>query len=198
MKLVRLILILALYSAVCVGLWWVAVNKLPVNVVFYSALMVAGVSVVLTGMAAWLLGLMRQLNGFERFQSLLICAVCGYALAISVPTVIDRSLSFYILEKLQQRGGGILQDRFQQIFTTEYVEEHRLMDIRLTEQLESGTITSDGTCVRLTEKGNRLAEFSRFFRRNFLPKRRLLMGEYTDRLVDPFAHKQVTPDYLCE
>lgn len=198
MKFVRLILILTLYTGTCVLLWWLAINNLPINVVFYSAMLVAGVAVVITGMLAWILGLMRPFTGFERVQMLLICALCGYALSISVPTVIDRSLSFYILEKLQQRGGGIQQDKFKQIFTTEYIEEHRLMDIRLTEQLESGTITSDGKCVRLTEKGGRLADFSRFFRRNFLPKHRLLMGEYTDRLVDPFAHNTVHPDYLCK
>ena len=48
---------------------------------------------------------------------LLVWLLLGYILAISVPTVLDRSLSFYILEKLQQRGGGIQQSRFNEVFT---------------------------------------------------------------------------------
>jgi hypothetical protein len=115
-----------------------------------------------------------------------------------VPAVLDRSLSFYILEKLQQRGGGIQQARFAEIFTQEYVKEHRLVDVRLTEQMESGTIKIDNGCVRLTAKGDRLATFSRFFRTHLLPKRRLLMGQYSDDLTDPFRHSATQVDYLCK
>jgi hypothetical protein len=84
---------------------------------------------------------------FERAQLLVIMLLAGYALAISVPTVIDRSLSFYILEKLQQRGGGIRYAAFEQVFTQEYLKEHRLVDVRLTEQLESGTACASSTAA---------------------------------------------------
>jgi hypothetical protein len=135
---------------------------------------------------------------FERAQLLVIMLLAGYALAISVPTVIDRSLSFYILEKLQQRGGGIRYAAFEQVFTQEYLKEHRLVDVRLTEQLESGTVRIEHGCVRLTDKGERLAHFSRYFRQHWLPKQRQLMGQYSDALTDPFRHSAPAPDYECE
>ena len=78
------------------------------------------------------------------------------------------------------------------------MREHKLVDIRLTEQSKSGTIVIDGDCVRLTKKGNNLANFSRFFRKNLLPKKRLLLGEYTDILIDPFSRSDTNPDYLCK
>jgi hypothetical protein len=78
------------------------------------------------------------------------------------------------------------------------MREHRLVDIRLTEQAESGTIVIEGDCVKLTPRGKRLAAFGQFFRKNFLPKRRLLRGEYTDQLTDPFMHSDAAPDYMCE
>ncbi|HIP12441.1 MAG TPA: hypothetical protein EYG73_06960, partial [Arcobacter sp.] len=73
----------------------------------------------------------------------------------------------------------------------------------LTEQLSSGTIIiNQNGCVKLTEKGNTLASFSRYFRKNFLPKERLLMGEYSADLTDPFAHGAVDSskgfDYVCK
>lgn len=114
------------------------------------------------------------------------------------PTVIDRSLSFYILEKIQQRGGGIQLDSFEQVFTQEYLKEHRLVDVRLTEQQSSGTIMIQDGCVKLTERGKRLASFSRYFRQNFLPKQRLLMGEYTDDLTDPFRNSEKLFNYECQ
>lgn len=91
--------------------------------------------------------------------------ITGYAMAISGPAVIDRSLSFYILEKIQQRGGGIKQEKLAQVFTDEYLKEHRLVDVRLTEQLESGTIVVNDGCVLLTPKGERFASFGQYFRK---------------------------------
>jgi hypothetical protein len=72
-----------------------------------------------------------------------------------------------------------------------------LVDVRLTEQLQSGTIRIENGCVHLTPKGDRLASFSRFFRAHLLPKQRLLLDSYGDDLVDPFRHSNTAVDYLC-
>jgi hypothetical protein len=168
-----------------------------VNVVFYAAIADA---LLAAGVASSMMLFNRSfkaLANFEKSQLVIIWILAGYALAISVPTVIDRSLSFYILEKIQQRGGGIRFDGFEQVFTQEYVKEHRLVDVRITEQIESGTVTLVNGCVKLTEKGDRLADFSRFFRKNFLPKKRLLLNDYTDALIDPFAKSNPDIDYSC-
>ena len=135
---------------------------------------------------------------FEIAQMVCIWLLLGYSFAISVPTVIDRSLSFYILEKLQQRGGGIKLDAFDQVFTQEYVKEHRLVDVRLTEQQQSGTIVIRNGCVLLTDWGQTIATTSRYFRNHFLPKQRLLMGEYSDDLTDPFRNSVKRSDYQCQ
>ncbi len=168
----------------------------PVGVVLYSTVMDA----LLTG--AIFLGLVillrrkLPLNGLETT----LCVMLGLSLAggyaISVPTVIDRSLSMYILEKLAQRGGAIREDAFPGIFVNEYMKEHRLVDIRLTEQLESGTITIRGGCVELTERGRLIAEVTRFYRTTFLPKHRKIMGVYTDDLTDPFRNS-APANYAC-
>jgi hypothetical protein len=165
--------------------YFVHVRFFRVDVVFFSALF----DVVLAAAAAGLLLALRYFsvfNVFEKAQLVLIWLMLGYIYAISVPTVIDRSLSFYILEKMQQRGGSLRLDRFEEIFTKEYSREHQLVAVRLTEQQASGTVRIDGDCVILTERGQRLANFSRFFRQYLLPRQRLLMGKYTDQLTDPF------------
>lgn len=168
-----------------------------VDVVFYSTIGCAVVAVMAAGAMLYGLRAFSEFSGLEKFQMLVIWLLLGYAFAISVPTVIDRSLSFYLLEKLQQRGGGIRQDRFQDVFVKEYMIEHRLVDVRLTEQLQSGTIEINNGCVRLTPRGERLASFSRWFRATLLPRHRLLMGEYTDDLTNPFRNSTATVDYTC-
>jgi hypothetical protein len=188
---------LAIYLANLIIVWIAIVNFFKVDVVFYAAISAAIIS---TFFQYGILIFIKQFGSFstlERHQNALICALIGYAVAISVPTVIDRSLSFYILEKLNQRGGEIKREDFEKIFTTEFVMEHRVGDIRLTEQIESGTVEFRNGCVKLTPKGEKIAILSRAFRKNLLPKHRLIMGEYTDQLTDPFRNSVSTLDYSC-
>lgn len=188
----------ALFLVLACLIYWVHMAFFRVNVVFYSAILDGFLAAAITGAMVWRLRSFAVFGPFEKFQMLLIWLLIGYALAVSVPTILDRSLSFYILEKLQQRGGAIQESRFAEVFTQEYVKEHRLVDVRLTEQLESGTIRIENGCVHLTPKGNELAAFSRFFRAHLLPKQRLLMGRYSDELTDPFRHSAPHMDYTCQ
>ena len=198
MKYLKLLGATALFGILLLVIYVVHVRYVPVNVVFYSAILddVLATGLVLLLLAA--LGWLRSFSRFEIAQMVCIWLLLGYSFAISVPTVIDRSLSFYILEKLQQRGGGIKLDAFDQVFTQEYVKEHRLMDVRLTEQQQSGTVVIRNGCVVLTEWGQTIATTSRFFRNHFLPKQRLLMGEYSDDLTDPFRNSVKRVDYQCQ
>lgn len=169
-----------------------------VDVVFYAAIQDAIFAAILT-MAIMLLVpfLRRQFSSLEHALLFVVWLLGGYAFAISGPAVLDRSLSVYIVEKIVQRGGGIQLDRIEDVFTQEYLVEHRLLDVRLTEQAESGTIMIVDGCVVVTDRGRRVARVSRFLRTNFLPKNRLLMGEYSDDLTDPFRNSIAAPDYTC-
>jgi hypothetical protein len=197
MKLVRAGIATFAFVVFLFIIYYLHITFFNINVLFYAAIADAIMAAFFTGFIFYTVGYFRPFNWFEKMQLVLIWLLIGYALAISVPTVIDRSLSFYILEKLQQRGGGIKLDSFEQVFTQEYVKEHRLVDVRLTEQAESGTIRIENGCVKLTEKGKNIASFSRAFRQNFLPKHRLLMGKYSDDLTNPFRNSSSGSDYLC-
>jgi len=183
--------------ALCV-IYYFHMRYVRVNVLFYAAIADGLLAALIASFILVSSKYFNFLNGFEKFQLVVIWVFAGYIFAISVPTVIDRSLSFYILEKLQQRGGGIRQDSFEEVFTKEYVKEQHLVDVRLTEQTQSGTVVIENGCVKLTEKGNSLATFSRFFRKNLLPKQRLLMGQYTDALTDPFRMSEQKTSYDCK
>ncbi|MCF3501743.1 hypothetical protein GUL02_15185 [Stenotrophomonas maltophilia] len=186
----------AVYVVVLLAVYVIHMRYFAVDVVFYAAIGDAFIALVITGLLL-LLPCFRALSGLEKSLLCIIWLLGGYSFAISVPTVIDRSLSFYILEKLEQRGGGIRQSAFQDVFIKEYMVEHRLVDVRLTEQESSGTVEIVNGCVRLTEKGERIAALSRFYRKNLLPKRRLLLGVYSDDLTDPFRHSLQNVDYRC-
>ena len=198
MKYLKLLGATALFGLLLLAIYVVHVRYVPVNVVFYSAILDDVLATGLTLLVLAAIGWLRSFSRFEIAQMVCIWLLLGYSFAISVPTVIDRSLSFYILEKLQQRGGGIKLDAFDQVFTQEYVKEHRLVDVRLTEQQQSGTIVIRNGCVLLTDWGQTIATTSRYFRNHFLPKHRLLMGEYSDDLTDPFRNSVKRSDYQCQ
>lgn len=198
MKIYRSAVATMLFLLLLAAIYHVHVRYFRVNVVFYAALLDAALATMVAATLVLAISYFSVIGAFEKLLLIIIWLLIGYAMAISVPTVIDRSLSFYILEKLQQRGGGIRQDGFNQVFTQEYMREHRLIDVRLTEQIESGTIVIHDGCVQLTPEGDRVAMFSRYFRQNWLPRKRLLMGEYSADLTDPFrAGDSAKPDYAC-
>ena len=189
----------AIYTVITVTTYWLYIHFFRVDVVFYAAIWACSLALLIYIFFIFITPLARYFNRLEVAQNIVICALLGYILAITFPTIIDRSLSFYFLEKIHQRGGGIQVNYLDFIFREEYIKEHRLMDVRLTEQLESGTVFIDPTnCIRLTSRGERLAKFSRFFRAYFLPPKRLIAGTYSNDLIDPFAQKIQVPDYLCK
>lgn len=197
MKLIRSGIAFFTFLVILLLTYYLHITFFNINVVFYAAITDAVAATIFSSVILFLTNYFRLFNWFEKTQLIIIFLLAGYAFAISVPTVIDRSLSFYILEKLQQRGGGIQLNSFEQVFTQEYIMEHRLVDVRLTEQVESGTIQIKDGCVMLTDKGKNIASFSQMFRRNFLPKHRLLMGEYSDDLTHPFKNSLSSMNYLC-
>jgi len=195
-KIKRILLINILFLLTFFSIYYVHITFFKVNVVFYSTIFDGVFASIITGLIL-LTGYFSILSKLEKSLLLILWLQSGYIFSISLPTVIDRSLSFYILEKIQQRGGGIKLSAFDYVFKHEYMKEHHLIDIRLTEQLQSGTIVIIDNCVKLTNFGNGMANFSRFFRKNLLPESRLIMGEYTDALTDPFRNSQPPPDYSC-
>jgi len=168
-----------------------------VDVVFYSALQDVLVAAVFSGVLLYIMPLFRAIEKTERILLCIIWLLGGYAFAISVPTVLDRSLSFYLLEKLDQRGGGIKHAALEGVIVDEFMHEYRVLDARLTEQLESGTIVIEDGCVRLTVKGKRVAWLSAAFRAHLLPKHRQLLGEYSADLTTPLLRSSDDVDYKC-
>jgi hypothetical protein len=197
MKLAKSALASLVFLVILLSIYLIHMRYFHVNVVLYSSSLDGCLAVIVSGGLLFGLNYFNVLNTFEKLQLTLIWLLLSYAFAITIPTVIDRSLSFYILEKIHQRGGGIKYAQFSEVFTKEYVTEHRLVDVRLTEQMESGTITIENGCVKITERGEKFAALSLFFRKNFLPKQRLLMGKYSDDLTDPFRNSVKAADYEC-
>ena len=198
MKYIKVVLATSAFVVILLAVYLTHITFFKVNVVFYGSILDGLIATVIALVLVSVIGFFKAFSPFEKVLLACIWILIGYSFAISVPTVLDRSLSFYILEKLQQRGGGIKLSAFEDVFTKEYVKEHRLVDVRLTEQEQSGTLVIKDGCVKLTDWGNTLATSSRYFRNHFLPKQRLLRGEYSSDLTDPFKSSDSNVSYFCK
>ena len=197
MKTIKSIIIILLFVILYVVIYCVHIKYFRVNVVLYSAILDGILAVMFMVIVLNFSKFFKIYNSLEKKLLILIMVLSTVTLSISIPTVIDRSLSFYILEKINQHGGSVKLSSMESIFINDYVKEHRLMDIRITEQEESKTIEIKGNCIYLTDFGEKLSIFSRFFRKHFLPKKRLIKGEYTDDLTDPFRNGKRNYNYQC-
>jgi len=197
MILIKFLSASAIFLILLLSIYYLHIRFFLVNVVFYSAILDGILATIFSSFFLWRLKFFIIFNVFEKIQMLIIWLFFSFIFAISIPTVIDRSLSFYILEKLNQRGGSISLNSFDEIIVNEYMKEHRLVDIRITEQVNSGTIILKNNCVSLTNRGKKIVQFSMYFRKNFLPKKRLIMGEYSDDLINPFRNGISEVNYNC-
>jgi hypothetical protein len=163
-----------LFFLILVGIYLVDIHLLKVDVVLYSAIGCGVLATAATSILLVTFSFFRRFNGFEKTLLTLIFALVSYILAISIPTIIDRSLSIYMLEKLADTPNGILKKEFTELVIHEYLENYNAVNIRLIEQLKSGTILIDENGrIYLTSDGQKIVKFSHFFKSYFLSKNRM-------------------------
>ena len=167
-KLNKLILIIILYLLVLLIINIINFLYFEVTVVFYSSLLDALISVLIISVA---INLFKIYEPFEKFQIIFICLLIGYIYSISVPTIIDRSLSIYILEEIYKNNkAGIKIDDLDELISKKYMREYRVKEMRVSEQLASGTIYIDNDTIFLTEKGRLISIVTTAAREYILPK----------------------------
>ncbi len=195
-KFLLLIFSLFSYFVILLSVYFIHINFFEVKVILYSAIFDSFIALLIFFALSFFYKSII-INSFEFLLIMIVLILCGYSFSITLPAVIDRSLSFYFLEKIEQHNGAINKTSMKDIFINDYIDEYKLIEIRLTEQLESGTIQIDDSCIYLTRRGHMIAKFSNFFRKNFLAKNRLILEEYSNHLTDPLRKSKINDEYLC-
>ena len=197
-KLIEMVLLSGGFGLTFLIVNYIHFQNFTVNVILYACMWDAVIAaIIVMGAYIWLrlksgplLATEFALTGIASFFLVLLYGVMG-------PTVVDRSLSIYLVQKVDQRGGAVAESSMHDIFVKEYLPEFGVVDVRLTEQLTSGTIKVEDGCVILTPKGVRVSRFVNWYRKALLPRKRNLMGVVTDQLTDPFAGREAIVDTSC-
>ena len=185
------------FVVLTLAVYWAHARWFRVDVVLYSALLDSAIAAAVVALLLWRWRRYEVLDALHKALLVAAWLLLGWSFSISFPALIDRSLSFYLLEKIDQRGGGIRLDAMQSVIDDEFMREYRVLDARLTEQTESGTLRIVDGCVLLTDRGRRTVAFSQFFRRHLLPRHRQLRGRYSDQLTEPLRSGPALAPYSC-
>jgi len=106
-------------------------------------------------------------------------------------------VAFLIVEKLANRGGHISEAALHDVFVKACMPGYRLLHVRLTEQVSSGAAVIKDGCIMLTPRGAFIASAMSASRKLFLSTKRILMGQVTDELTDPFRNRTPQVDVTC-
>ena len=196
MKFLKFILGILLYLSIFSLIYTIHANFFYVSVVLYSAIFDSILASIITIIILWNRSYFKLFTRFEKLQIFIIYLLIGYSLSISIPTIIDRSVSIYLIEKIKNNGGSVKKSALKE-FVKDYIIELQVIEVRLTEQLKSGNIIIENECVKLTKRGKTVSWLTYNFKKYFLPKKRLLLGEYDDDLTDIYKNSD-TLEYICK
>lgn len=147
-------------SAIAFVLWltlYATIRQMfPSDIIFYQGLiLIALVLFVMTLVwaAALLIRLPTGLSGDGWFLATVVAALTMYAFHITVPSLLDRSISLYILG-LTEEGSAATESEYRDCFSRGFVQKNGAIEKRLAEQKRTGNLTvgSDGR-HRLTARG---------------------------------------------
>ena len=196
-KMLKSFFYIILFFIFFITTYWIHISFFNVKVVLYSSLLDIIIANSIFLIISKKTSLFSHFTKIEFILLLVISIQFSYMFCITLPTVIDRSLSIYLLEKIDQRGGSIQKDKISNIIINEYLVEHHVSDVRITEQFNSGTILKDDNCLYLSKKGKAVVRFTKFFRKNLLPKHRLIGDSFSDALINPIK-ENFRPEYSCQ
>ena len=91
----------------------------------------------------------------ELFNCVFIAALLVYAFHITLPTIIDRSISLFILSRIDPAKGQTIEE-MEQAFSDGYVSGHDAVCRRIDEQLVSGNVREQNGRYVITPQGQAL------------------------------------------
>ena len=100
-----------------------------------------------------------------------------FTYSILIPTAIDRSLSIYMLEQIDEKNGSLDLETFETQISKNYFYDMNVIKTRINEQIETGSIDLKNNEISLTEKGKILLGIFNFVKSNFLPKKRVIKND---------------------
>ena len=148
-------------------------NFFNVNVILYTLLfdLIVSLLVVVIGLAIINKKFYLNKNLLLTILFLIATSQALVIYAFVVPTAIERSLSVYLLERLESNQGMLSISAFNIIAKHEYFNDMNVVETRIDEQIATGSIIIVSGKVVLTDKGKVLIKVFSFIKKYLLPQK---------------------------
>ncbi|MGB9637559.1 MAG: hypothetical protein ACPLY7_02050 [Microgenomates group bacterium] len=147
------------------------------KVLFYRgvALLIA-TTIIASGILIFLNKRVLKLHLETLIAALTISVSLNLSFFIVFPVTFDRSVTTYLLSAINEKShpqtcGGLTEKQLEQFFIEEYVLSQKAVNRRIREQLIIKTVKKDKDCLKLTQRGYNLLNFSNFIKKIYLLSR---------------------------
>jgi Zn-dependent protease with chaperone function len=169
--------LLALAWVYCVALIlgfviYVALIRSPLfaelNILFYRGTIIAVIAaLVLAAALAAAAKYWRSIDVPTAVGAVVLSLSFNICFLVIFPVTIDRSVTVFLLSRMEQLDRPVSTQELQRIFEKEYIQEMRQIERRVDEQSLSGNIVRSSNGITLTPNGRRFLNSSRTIGRWF-------------------------------
>ncbi|WP_370309764.1 hypothetical protein [Sphingobium abikonense] len=167
MTLIRSLLLALTYCAtIALGfLLYVALIRSPllggVAILFYRGVAIAAVVAFLLLVAGIAARRRLRLAPETLVGAVALSLAFNISFLIVFPVTFDRSITMFLLARIERQDGQLDARSLEQVFVREYLGDLRQIDRRITEQSLSGTIRVERGRIHITPQGRRLLKGAR-------------------------------------
>ncbi|WP_255326231.1 hypothetical protein [Sphingobium sp. EM0848] len=132
-----------------------------VGILFYRGIAIAAVTALLLLLAGLMLRPRMQLDPATLVGGVALSLSFNLCFLITFPVTFDRSITTFLLARIEQHDGELDTAMLEQLFIRQYLGDMHQIDRRIAEQQLSGTIRVEQGRIHITPQGRRLLESGR-------------------------------------
>lgn len=140
------------------------------NVLFYRGLGLLVIITLITTVLVIFFKKKLQLSTETAMAAIIVSASINLALFITFPITYDRSITMYLLDRLNNPPAnsickGYTESELEQRLSSEYIQKKQALKKRLHEQSVIKFISQDSQCITITEKAKQFLQFSEIIKK---------------------------------
>lgn len=132
-----------------------------VGILFYRGVLIAAVTAAMLLICGVLLHKSLRLDPATIVGGAALSLAFNICFLITFPVTFDRSITMFLLSRIERQDGQLTAPMLEQLFVREYLGDMRQIDRRVAEQALSGNIRVDRGRIHITPQGTRLLEGGR-------------------------------------
>lgn len=141
---------------------YIVVRKLyPASAIFYQGILILLFSAIICFVLFYFVDKRLKCGMYVNSMACIISIFAAYSIHITIPSLLDRSISLYILG-LTAENYANTKSEYERMFYEGFVQKNGAIEKRLDEQVLTGNLELENGRYKLTSRGTRLYKIDLF------------------------------------